>query len=37
VPTYLYLARRSVAIAEAKGGASKEKLDALKMLLERYG
>jgi predicted short-subunit dehydrogenase-like oxidoreductase (DUF2520 family) len=37
LPAYLDLARRSVAIAEAKGGASKEKLDALKMLLERYG
>ena len=35
VPTYLDLARRSVAISAAKGGASQEKLDALKMLLAR--
>ena len=35
LPTYLDLARRSVAISEAKGGASKEKLDALRALLER--
>jgi len=33
VPAYLDLARRSVVISEAKGGASKEKLDALKALL----
>lgn len=33
VPAYLDLARRSVAISEAKGGASQEKLDALKVLL----
>jgi predicted short-subunit dehydrogenase-like oxidoreductase (DUF2520 family) len=35
VPTYLDLARRSVVISEAKGGASREKLDALRALLER--
>ena len=35
LPTYLDLARRSVAISEAKGGASKEKLDALRALLVR--
>lgn len=35
LPTYLDLARRSVAIAEAKGGASKEKLDALRALLDK--
>lgn len=33
--TYLDLARRSVAIAEAKGGASKEKLAALQALLDK--
>ena len=36
LPTYLDLARRSVAIAEAKGGASKEKIAALEALLEKY-
>ena len=35
LPTYLDLARRSVAISEAKGGASKEKLEALRALLDR--
>jgi predicted short-subunit dehydrogenase-like oxidoreductase (DUF2520 family) len=35
LPTYLDLARRSVSISEAKGGASKEKLDALRALLNR--
>ncbi len=35
LPTYLDLARRSVAISAAKGGASTEKLDALRALLER--
>jgi len=35
LPTYLDLARRSVAIAEAKGGASKEKLAALEALLQK--
>jgi predicted short-subunit dehydrogenase-like oxidoreductase (DUF2520 family) len=35
LPTYLDLARRSVAIAEAKGGASKEKLAALRALLDK--
>ncbi len=35
LPTYLDLARRSMAISEAKGGASKEKLDALRALLDR--
>jgi predicted short-subunit dehydrogenase-like oxidoreductase (DUF2520 family) len=35
VPAYLDLARRSVAISAAKGGASTEKLEALKALLER--
>ena len=34
LPTYLDLARRSVTISEAKGGASKEKLEALRALLE---
>jgi predicted short-subunit dehydrogenase-like oxidoreductase (DUF2520 family) len=33
--TYLEIARRSVAIAEAKGGAAKVKLDALGALLAR--
>lgn len=36
LPTYLDLARRSVAIAEAKGGTSKEKLVALRALLQNY-
>ena len=35
LPTYLDLARRSIAISAAKGGASKDKLDALKALLDR--
>ncbi len=35
LPTYLDLARRSLSIATAKGGATKEKLDALRTLLER--
>ena len=35
LPTYLEIARRSVPIAEAKGGASREKLNALSALLER--
>ena len=35
LPTYLDLARRSVAISAAKGGASTEKLEALKALLDR--
>lgn len=35
LPTYLDLARRSVPISEAKGGAGKDKLDALKVLLDR--
>ncbi len=35
LPTYLDLARRSIAISEAKGGASKEKLEALRALLDR--
>ena len=35
LPTYLDLARRSVPISEAKGGASKEKLDVLRALLDR--
>jgi predicted short-subunit dehydrogenase-like oxidoreductase (DUF2520 family) len=35
LPTYLDLARRSVPVSEAKGGASKNKLDALKALLDR--
>lgn len=35
LPTYLDLARRSVTISEVKGGASKDKLDALKALLNR--
>ncbi len=35
LPTYLDLARRSVPISAAKGGASKEKLEALKTLLDR--
>ena len=34
LPTYLDLARRSLSIAEAKGGTTKEKLDALRALLE---
>jgi predicted short-subunit dehydrogenase-like oxidoreductase (DUF2520 family) len=34
LPTYLDIARRSLPIAEAKGGASREKLDALSALLE---
>ena len=34
LPTYLDLARRSLSIAEAKGGAAKEKLDALRALLD---
>ena len=33
LPTYLEIARRSVPIAEAKGGASREKLNALRALL----
>ena len=35
LPTYLEIARRSVPIAEAKGGASREKLNALRALLGR--
>jgi len=35
LPTYLDLARRSLPIAEAKGGASKEKFQALRALLDR--
>jgi predicted short-subunit dehydrogenase-like oxidoreductase (DUF2520 family) len=35
LPTYLDLARRSIAISAAKGGASTEKLEALKALLDR--
>jgi len=35
LPTYLDLARRSVAISQAKGGASKEKLEALRVLLDK--
>lgn len=35
LPTYLDLARRSLPISQAKGGASVEKLDALRALLER--
>jgi predicted short-subunit dehydrogenase-like oxidoreductase (DUF2520 family) len=35
LPTYLEIAYRSLPIAEAKGGASREKLDALRNLLER--
>ncbi len=35
LPTYLDLARRSLSIAEAKGGAAKEKLEALRALLAR--
>jgi len=35
LPTYLDIARRSLAIAEAKGGAEKAKLDALGALLDR--
>lgn len=35
LPTYLDLARRSVPISEAKGGASKDKLAALKAALDR--
>ena len=35
LPTYLDLARRSVAISQGKGGASKEKLEALRVLLAR--
>jgi len=35
LPTYLDIARRSLAIAEAKGGAAKVKLDALRALLDR--
>ena len=40
LPTYLDLARRSVAISAAKGGASTEKLDALRALAgpsDRHG
>jgi predicted short-subunit dehydrogenase-like oxidoreductase (DUF2520 family) len=37
LPTYLDLARRSLPIAQAKGGAGKDKLDALTALLERAG
>jgi predicted short-subunit dehydrogenase-like oxidoreductase (DUF2520 family) len=35
LPTYLDLARRSVPISEAKGGASRDKLDILRALLDR--
>jgi len=35
LPIYLDLARRSLPISEAKGGASKDKLDALRALLDR--
>jgi predicted short-subunit dehydrogenase-like oxidoreductase (DUF2520 family) len=35
LPTYLDLARRSLAIAEAKGGAATDKLAALRALLEQ--
>jgi predicted short-subunit dehydrogenase-like oxidoreductase (DUF2520 family) len=35
LPTYLDLARRSVAISQAKGGASREKLEALRVLLDK--
>jgi predicted short-subunit dehydrogenase-like oxidoreductase (DUF2520 family) len=35
LPTYLDIARRSLAIAEAKGGAGKDRLAALEALLER--
>jgi predicted short-subunit dehydrogenase-like oxidoreductase (DUF2520 family) len=35
LPTYLDIARRSLPIAEAKGGTSKDKLNALKALLDR--
>ncbi|MBX9590479.1 MAG: DUF2520 domain-containing protein [Hyphomonadaceae bacterium] len=37
LPTYLDLARRSLPIADAKGGASREKLNALRALLDRVG
>jgi predicted short-subunit dehydrogenase-like oxidoreductase (DUF2520 family) len=37
VPTYLDLARRSLPISQAKGGASPEKLAALKALLDQAG
>jgi len=35
LPTYLDIARRSLAIAEAKGGAAKDRLAALEALLDR--
>ena len=35
LPIYLHIARRSLAIAEAKGGTSKDKLDALRARLDR--
>lgn len=35
LPTYLDLARRSVAISQAKGSVSGDKLDALRALLEK--
>ena len=35
LPTYLDLARRSVAISQAKGGASNDKLDVLRALIDR--
>jgi predicted short-subunit dehydrogenase-like oxidoreductase (DUF2520 family) len=35
LPTYLEIARRSLPIAEAKGGATRDKLAALAVLLER--
>lgn len=35
LPTYLDIARRSLAIAEAKGAAEEEKIEALRSLLDR--
>jgi len=37
LPTYLEIARRSLPIAEAKGGADKAKLESLRALLEQSG